>query len=56
MPYNYPALLPLLDDLFKVHRQKPTQEWRTQFANYMRTMPVYYAGVRLCFWRLCKEN
>ncbi|KAF7997424.1 hypothetical protein HCN44_005995 [Aphidius gifuensis] len=43
MPYNYPVLLPLLEELFKVHRLKPTNEWRTQFANYMRTMPTYYA-------------
>ncbi|XP_023246357.1 integrator complex subunit 6 [Copidosoma floridanum] len=44
MPYNYPVLLPLLDDLFKVHRLKPSNEWRTQFQNYMRTMPAYYAA------------
>nr|CAD7256823.1 unnamed protein product [Timema shepardi]CAD7569371.1 unnamed protein product [Timema californicum] len=44
MPYNYPVLLPLLEELFKVHRQKPTNEWRTQFQNYLRTMPAYYAG------------
>jgi len=44
LPYNYPMLLPLLDDLFKVHRLKPGVEWRTQFHNYLRTMPPYYAG------------
>lgn len=44
MPYNYPVLLPLLEELFKVHRLKPTNEWRTQFQNYMRTMPAYYAA------------
>lgn len=44
MPYNYPVLLPLLDELFKVHRWKPTNEWRTQFQNYMRTLPAYYQG------------
>nr|CAD7393840.1 unnamed protein product [Timema cristinae] len=44
MPYNYPVLLPLLEELFKVHRQKPTNDWRTQFQNYLRTMPAYYAG------------
>ncbi|XP_066603070.1 integrator complex subunit 6 isoform X2 [Prorops nasuta] len=43
MPYNYPVLLPLLEELFKVHRLKPTIEWRTQFQNYIRTMPTYYA-------------
>ncbi|KAF5302248.1 hypothetical protein FQA39_LY10287 [Lamprigera yunnana] len=44
MPYNYPVLLPLLDELLKIHRWKPTNEWRTQFQNYMRTLPAYYAG------------
>ncbi|KAK9679272.1 INTS6/SAGE1/DDX26B/CT45 C-terminus [Popillia japonica] len=44
MPYNYPVLLPLLDELFKVHRWKPTNEWRNQFQNYMRTLPAYYAA------------
>lgn len=45
MPYNYPVLLPLLDDLFKIHRSKPSAEWRAQFQNYVRTMPAYYVGV-----------
>lgn len=44
MPYNYPVLLPLLEELIQVHYMKPTNEWRTQFQNYMRTMPAYYAG------------
>lgn len=44
MPYNYPVLLPLLDDLFKVHRLKPTREWRQQFDSYLKNMPLYYAG------------
>ncbi|XP_018571755.1 integrator complex subunit 6 isoform X2 [Anoplophora glabripennis] len=43
MPYNYPVLLPLLDELFKIHRWKPTNEWRAQFQNYIRTLPAYYA-------------
>ncbi|XP_037075293.1 integrator complex subunit 6-like [Pollicipes pollicipes] len=43
MPYNYPVLLPLLDELFKVHRLKPTKEWKARFDNYLRTMPAYYA-------------
>ncbi|KAJ8977261.1 hypothetical protein NQ317_003962 [Molorchus minor] len=44
MPYNYPVLLPLLDDLFKIHRWKPSNEWRAAFQNYTRTLPSYYAG------------
>ncbi|XP_033637328.1 integrator complex subunit 6-like isoform X1 [Asterias rubens] len=44
MPYNYPVLLPLLDDLFKVHRLKPSPMWRQAFENYLRDVPSYYAG------------
>ncbi|KAL1464461.1 hypothetical protein WDU94_004109 [Cyamophila willieti] len=44
MPYNYPALLPLLDDFFKVHRMKVTPEWRGNFQKYITTMPSYYAA------------
>uniref|UniRef100_A0A8C3G0P5 Integrator complex subunit 6 n=1 Tax=Cyclopterus lumpus TaxID=8103 RepID=A0A8C3G0P5_CYCLU len=44
MPYNYPVLLPLLDDLIKVHKFKPTIKWRQSFENYLKTMPPYYIG------------
>uniref|UniRef100_A0A7N6AV35 VWFA domain-containing protein n=1 Tax=Anabas testudineus TaxID=64144 RepID=A0A7N6AV35_ANATE len=44
MPYNYPVLLPLLDDLIKVHKFKPTLKWRQSFENYLKTMPPYYYG------------
>ncbi|XP_053826329.1 integrator complex subunit 6 isoform X3 [Vidua macroura] len=44
MPYNYPVLLPLLDDLFKVHKAKPTLKWRQSFESYLKTMPPYYLG------------
>ncbi|KAH9631664.1 hypothetical protein HF086_000319 [Spodoptera exigua] len=43
LPYNYPMLLPLLDDLFKVHRCKPTPEWKLAFQHYLDRMPTYYA-------------
>uniref|UniRef100_A0AAV2ML05 Integrator complex subunit 6 n=1 Tax=Knipowitschia caucasica TaxID=637954 RepID=A0AAV2ML05_KNICA len=42
MPYNYPVLLPLLDDLFKVHKFKPNLKWRQAFESYLKTMPPYY--------------
>uniref|UniRef100_A0A674NXQ2 Integrator complex subunit 6 like n=1 Tax=Takifugu rubripes TaxID=31033 RepID=A0A674NXQ2_TAKRU len=42
MPYNYPVLLPLLDDLFKVHKLKPNVKWRQAFEIYLKTMPPYY--------------
>ncbi|KAL5005014.1 hypothetical protein ScPMuIL_018470 [Solemya velum] len=44
MPYNYPVLLPLLDELFKVHKLKPSLSWKQQFENYLKTMPAYYAS------------
>ncbi|XP_037531950.1 integrator complex subunit 6 [Nematolebias whitei] len=42
MPYNYPVLLPLLDDLFKVHKLKPNLKWRQAFETYLKTMPPYF--------------
>lgn len=45
MPYNYPVLLQLLDELFRTHRLKPTNEWRIQLSNYLKMMPSYYVGV-----------
>ncbi|KAL0851278.1 hypothetical protein ABMA28_007112 [Loxostege sticticalis] len=44
LPYNYPVLLPLLDDLFKVHRCKPTPEWKLAFQQYLDRMPSYYVA------------
>ncbi|XP_069027419.1 integrator complex subunit 6 isoform X2 [Embiotoca jacksoni] len=42
MPYNYPVLLPLLDDFFKVHKLKPNLKWRQSFEMYLKTIPPYY--------------
>uniref|UniRef100_A0A671NC19 VWFA domain-containing protein n=1 Tax=Sinocyclocheilus anshuiensis TaxID=1608454 RepID=A0A671NC19_9TELE len=42
MPYNYPVLLPLLDDLFKVHKLKPNLKWRQAFEMYLKSMPPYF--------------
>ncbi|XP_070113949.1 integrator complex subunit 6-like isoform X15 [Equus przewalskii] len=47
MPYNYPVLLPLLDDLFKVHKLKPNLKWRQAFDNYLKTLPPYYLLTKL---------
>ncbi|XP_042553444.1 sarcoma antigen 1 isoform X1 [Dipodomys spectabilis] len=43
MPYNYPVLLPLLDELFKVHKLKPNLKWRQAFDSYLKTVPPYYS-------------
>ena len=44
LPYNYPVLLPLLDDLLKVHQLKPTREWKMAWEAYLKTLPQYYAS------------
>ncbi|XP_072180479.1 integrator complex subunit 6-like [Diadema setosum] len=44
MPYNYPTLIPLLDDLCKVHKLKPSPKWKQAFDNYLDDVPRYYAG------------
>ena len=38
-----------LDELFKVHKLKPSEKWRSQFDTYLKTMPSYYAGVSLSY-------
>ncbi|RXG71176.1 hypothetical protein Avbf_03455 [Armadillidium vulgare] len=43
MPYNYPVLLPLLDDLFKTHRLKPCQRMEAT----VRKLSQNYAAI-LC--------
>ena len=37
------------DELFRIHKLKPTTQWRQRFDNYIKTMPGYYAQVRLMF-------
>ncbi|XP_076323535.1 integrator complex subunit 6 isoform X2 [Tachypleus tridentatus] len=44
LPYNYPTLLPLLDEFFKVHRCKAPKEWKQNFESYLKDMPLYYAA------------
>uniref|UniRef100_A0A4X2K428 VWFA domain-containing protein n=1 Tax=Vombatus ursinus TaxID=29139 RepID=A0A4X2K428_VOMUR len=42
LPYNYPVLLPLLDELFKVHKLNPSPKWRQEFDEYIKSMPAYF--------------
>ena len=49
MPYNYPTVIALLDELVKVHKYKPNVLWKQRFDNYLKTMPLYYAQVRTAF-------
>uniref|UniRef100_A0A6G1SD24 Integrator complex subunit 6-A n=1 Tax=Aceria tosichella TaxID=561515 RepID=A0A6G1SD24_9ACAR len=46
MPYNYPMLLPIIDEILKKpqHPGKPPREWKPAFDEYLRTMPPYYAN------------
>ena len=47
LPYNYPALIPLLDDLMKnqiAHNMKPSREWKVAFDSYLNNLPAYYAA------------
>ena len=43
MPYNYPLLFSLLNDLAKVHKFEVTPKWRMQFEGYLNSVPPYYA-------------
>lgn len=44
MPYNYTVIFPLLDELFKMHKCKPTVKWRQAFEEYLKSMPSYYSA------------
>lgn len=41
-----------IDDLFKVHKAKPTLKWRQSFESYLKTMPPYYLGVRMLLLKI----
>lgn len=45
MPYNYPVLLPLIDEMLKKPQYpgKPIREWKPAFDEYLKSMPAYYA-------------
>ncbi|VDO94882.1 unnamed protein product [Soboliphyme baturini] len=42
MPYNYPHLFQLLEELRKSLSCKPTQSWRMKFEQYLKLLPPYY--------------
>ncbi|XP_023604545.1 integrator complex subunit 6 isoform X7 [Myotis lucifugus] len=48
VPLDDSAITPMCevtgDDLFKVHKAKPTLKWRQSFESYLKTMPPYYLG------------
>lgn len=42
LPYNYPRLWPLLDELINTHRNMPNHKWRKEFDSYLARLPPYY--------------
>jgi hypothetical protein len=45
--YNFPALLPLLDEIAKDKSVLATTGFRQRFEKYMKTVPFYYYAVRV---------
>ncbi|KHN74705.1 Integrator complex subunit 6-A [Toxocara canis] len=42
MPYNYPVLLPLVEELKQDPRARTSQSWRLRLEKYLATVPSYY--------------
>lgn len=42
LPYNYPVILPLLNELFQRYMLNPPIDWVHKFTNYIRSIPQYY--------------
>ncbi|MES1903205.1 MAG: Integrator complex subunit 6, partial [Paramarteilia canceri] len=42
MPFNYPTLIPLMDELFCIHKSHPNAGWLSQFQAYLSTVPQFY--------------
>lgn len=42
LPYNYPVLLPLLNDLLHKYNSTPPPDWVYKFSVYFRQVPPYY--------------
>jgi hypothetical protein len=43
LPFNYPRLFQLVNELRTTHRMVPSLRWRTDFEAYCQAMPHYYA-------------
>ena len=41
MPYDYPVIIPLLDELSK-QNFRPTSQWTQEFNKYLQSIPPYY--------------
>lgn len=49
MPYNYPLLLPLIEELKMDSKAKNSHSWRLRLEKYLATMPSYYVQVSFSF-------
>ena len=53
LPYNYPELFTLLDELVVRLKNIATPAWQTNFESYLRNLPYYYlAPLRSCLAHL----
>lgn len=43
LPYNYPHLLPLVNELLHKYNSSPPPDWTYKFSLYLRSTPPYYA-------------
>uniref|UniRef100_A0A158R5X2 VWFA domain-containing protein n=1 Tax=Syphacia muris TaxID=451379 RepID=A0A158R5X2_9BILA len=57
MPYNYPVLLPLIDELKQDSKVCNDQSWRMRLEKYLRSVPSYYMQpLKKAFARLGVTN
>lgn len=42
LPYNYPVLLPLVNELLHKYNSTPPPDWIYKFSSYFRQVPPYY--------------
>lgn len=57
MPYNYPVLLPLVDELKQDPKARSDQSWRIRLEKYLRSVPNYYMQpLKKAFARLGVTN
>lgn len=47
MPYNYPVLLPLLEEWKQDPRARTSQSWKLRLDKYLATVPCYY--IQVCY-------
>ena len=44
LPFDYPTILRLLDELINVHKNRPTMTLRSAWEQYLSATPSYYLG------------